>query len=175
VRFAPERPRVQWLLYYAYELILTRRRVGLLERLGRHPLHLVVSGSGSLPPQHPASVVHGPTRFTEVLKMIDQSRAMIIVQPNHSHTLTERTLTAMHRGAVVLSTPNAFLDQHFVDGEDYIRIDPSWSDLAEKIAGLDDARRTDAISEAARRKVAKRFSPEASVARYLEVIAAARR
>ena len=110
----------------------------------------------------------GPKRFTDLLRLFDEARALIVVQPNFSHALTERTLTAMQRGAVVLSTPNAFLDEHFVDGEDYLRIDGSWADLDEKIASLADARRTDAIAEAAWRKVTKRFSPEATVARYLE-------
>jgi hypothetical protein len=172
--FEPARPATQWVLYYAYEAILSRRRAGLLERLARHPLHLVVGGDGVVPPQHAGSVVHGPTAFTEVLKMFERSRAVVIVQPNYSHAITERTLSAMHRGAVVLSTPNAVLDQHFVAGEDYVPLDGTWADLDEKIAGLRDAKRTDAIAASARRKVTGRYAPEATVARYLEFLEPAR-
>ncbi len=93
------------------------------------------------------------------------------MQPNYSHGITERTLTAMHRRAVVVSTPYAFLDEHFVAGEDYLRLERDWSNLDELIASLDDAKRTDAIAESAWRKVVGRFSPEATVARYLELIA----
>jgi glycosyltransferase involved in cell wall biosynthesis len=165
--FEPARGKTQALLYFAYEAILSRRRAALLERLPRHATHLVLGGDGALPPQHPDSVVRRAAPFTEVLRMFEQARAVVVVQPNYSHAITERTLTAMHRGAVVLATPNAFLDEHFVDGEDYVRLDGTWADLDEKIAGLDDARRTDAIGEAARRKVTGRFSPRATVARYL--------
>jgi hypothetical protein len=171
--FDPSRPATQWVLYYAYEAILSRRRAGLLERLARHRMHLVVGGDGVVPPQHPDSVVHRVAPFTDVLAMLEQARAVVVVQPNYSHAVTERTLTAMHRGALVLSTPNAFLDEHFVAGEDYVPLDGAWADLDAKIAALDDARRTDAIADSARRKVA-RFSPAATVARYLEFLAPGR-
>jgi len=168
--FEPSSPATQRVLYCAYEAILSRRRVGLLEQLARHPMHLVVGGDGVVPPQHAESIVRRTAPFPEVLGMFEQARAVVVVQPNYSHAVTERTLTAMHRGAVVLSTPNAFLDEHFVAGEDYVPLDGTWSDLDAQLAALDDARRTDAIAESARHKVA-RFSPDATVARYLEFVA----
>ena len=168
--FDPRHKRSHWLLYYAYEAIRSQRRATALERLGRHAMHLVLGGDGAMPPQHARSVVQRAISFHEVLRMIDQARAVIVVQPNHSHGITERTLTAMHRRSVVVSTPNAFLDANFAAGEDYLRLDGGWENLDEQIASLDDARRTDAIAEAGWRRVVGRFSPEATASRYLEFL-----
>src|SRR4051812_12286001 len=140
------------MLYLTYEEILTGRRAGLLERLARHPVHLAVGGDGGVPPQHADSKVHRLVKFAQVLRMMNQARAIVVVQPNYSHALTERTFCAMHRRAVVLSTPNAFLDEHFVAGEDYLRLEGDWSNLDAQIAVLDDKPRMAAMAESAWRK-----------------------
>ncbi|HEY5293306.1 MAG TPA: glycosyltransferase [Burkholderiales bacterium] len=167
--YDPTDHRIQQLLFYACQATQARRREALLQRLTRHPVH-VVAACGTVPTQHPNSVVHGPKTFTEVLKLIEQSRAVVIAQPNFSHGITERTLSAMHRRAVVLSTTNAFIDANFANGSDYLRLDQEFANLDEQIASLDDADYIDAIAESAWRKVVERFSPDATVARYLDFL-----
>ena len=167
--YDPTDHRIQQLLYYASQATQARRRKALLQRLTRHAVH-VVAAYGTVPTQHPKSVVHGPKTFTEVLKLMEQSRAVVIAQPNFSHGVTERTLSAMHRRAVVLSTTNAFIDANFANGSDYLRLDREFENLDGQIASLDNADRIDAMAESAWRKVVERFSPDATVARYLDFL-----
>lgn len=167
--YDPTEYRIQQLLYYACNATQARRREALLRRLARHPVH-VVAAYGTIPTQHPNSVVHGAKTFAEVLKLMQQARAVVIAQPNFTHGITERTLSAMHRRAVVLSTGNAFIDANFENGGDYLRLEREFANLDEQIAALDNAERVDAMSEAAWRKVVERFSPEATVARYLDFL-----
>ena len=169
MHYDPADRHIQRLLFYAYQTVLSARRAALLRKLSRHPVHLIAA-HGSIPPQHPRSVVHGPTSFAEVLRLMDQSRAVVISQPNFSHGITERTLTAMRRGAVVLSTGNAFIDANFADGAEYLRLDQEFENLDARIAALDDAAHIDAVAAAACDKVRQHFSPDATVSRYLDFL-----
>ena len=167
--YDPSDHRIQQLLYYAYQATQARRRDALLQRLSRHPVH-VVAACGTAPALHSKSIACGPKTFPEVLKLMEQSRAVVIAQPSFSHGITERTLSAMHRRAVVLSTGNAFIDANFVSGGDYLCLEREFANLDEQIASLDNAERIDAIAESAWRKVVERFSPEATVSRYLDFL-----
>jgi AcrR family transcriptional regulator len=157
-------------LFLANDAIQSTRRERLLEKLIRHPVHIVVS-RGDVPPlKHPkAKYVKGQS-FAEVLTLMEQSRAIVISQPNFSSGITERILTAMHRRAVVLSTSNRLIDNLFKADGSFLKLRPDFADLDEQIERLNDARLTSGLAEQAWQAVVRDHSPEAVVGVYLHVM-----
>lgn len=160
-------------LFLANDAIQSERRELLLAKLVCHPVHIIVS-RGQVPPlRHPdAKYIQGQS-FAEILTLMEQSRAIVISQPNFSSGITERILTAMHRRAVVLSTTNRRIDQLFKADEHYLQLQPDFANLDEQVARLTDDKLAGQIGEAAWRAVVPDHSPESVVARYLSTLRAA--
>ncbi|MGH6933864.1 MAG: glycosyltransferase [Dongiaceae bacterium] len=160
-------------LFLANDAIQSTRRERLLAKLVHHPVHIIVS-RGEVPTLKHANAkyVKGQS-FAEVLTLIEQSRAVVISQPNFSSGITERILTAMHRRAVVLSTTNGLIDQLFEADQHYLQLRPDFANLDEQVGRLADGHLTTRLSEQAWRTVARNHSPESVVAKYLATLRAA--
>jgi hypothetical protein len=158
------------LLYVAGLWIYSRRRALMLARLKRFPAIMVVSGPVDRTGLHPDARVLRARSFAEVLALYEQARAVLICQPLHSHGITERTMSVIHRRAALVTTGNNWLDSTFVPGRHLLTLNDDFSDLEERIAELDDDEVVDSMSAEAWHRIAEEYSPDAVVGRYLDAI-----
>lgn len=158
------------LLYLAGLWVYSRRRELMLARLKRFPVIMVVNGAVDRSGLHPDARVLRARSFAEILALYDQSRAVIICQPLHTHGITERTMSVIHRRAAVVTTGNNWLDSTFVPGRHLLFINDDFTDLEERIAELDDDDVVDSMSAEAWNRIAMEHSPDAVVNRYLDAI-----
>jgi hypothetical protein len=158
------------LLVAANQFIRNERRRVLLERLAPHPMHLVWSGPRPAVTLHSDTVVTAGNTLPSTLALCAKSKAMVMCLNNFPYSLSERLLSAMHQGAVVLCHGNAMIDQTFRDGEDILMLDAGAGNVDDQLARLKDADFTRALSDAARRKVMASFSPDVRVGQFLSAL-----
>lgn len=159
------------LLVAANQFIRNERRRILLHRLAPHPMTLVWSGPRPPIDLHPDTRVIAGNTLTETLALCRSAKAMAMCLNNFPYSLSERLLSAMARGAVVLCHANAMIEDVFRDGEDILMLEADGANVGDQLATLQVTSRADAIVAAAATKVERQFTADARVGQFLDAIA----
>lgn len=161
------------MLVAANQFIRNERRRRLLEKLARYPMYLVWSGPRPAIALHPDTRVADANKIPETLALCENAKAMAMCLNNFPYSLSERLLSAMHRGAAVVCNPNSLIEEAFVPEKDILLWDTD-GDLARQMDLLKDAQFAEALTASARAKVVRDFSPDLAVDRFIESILAHR-
>jgi hypothetical protein len=158
------------LLVLGNQFIRMERRRLLLVKLAPHPMHMVWSGDPPDVALHADTVLIPGNTFPETLTLMGRSKAMAMCLNNFPCSVSERFLSSMHRGAVVLCPGNVLIDTHFKDGEDYLRLDDRFENVPTQIEQLRDIGNMKAMTDNARCVVMREFSPEIRIEQFLSSI-----
>ena len=158
------------LLVKGNQFIRMERRRLLLAKLAPHPMHLVWSGDPPGIALHPDTVLIPGNTFPETLALMGRAKAMAMCLNNFPCSLSERFLSSMHRGAVVLCHGNVLIDSHFKDEIDYLRLDDQFQNTLTQIEKLRDTGGMKTMAENARGVVMRDFSPEKRIEQFLSSI-----
>ena len=109
------------LLHLLDRYVRAKRRVMVLEALAEFPLHvfgngwdrLRLSGSHHL-------VIHPSVSYNDMQQIMCDTQMMLSVLPNFQYGGHERIFSSMLAGAVSLTDTNAYLEQHFRPGQDFV-------------------------------------------------------
>ncbi len=155
------------LLVKGNQFIRMERRRLLLAKLTPYPMHLVWSGDPPDITLHPDTVFIPGNTFPETLALMGRAKVMAMCLNNFPCSVSERFLSSMHRGAVVLCHGNVLIDTHFKDGEDYLRFDDQFENVPTQIEKLRDTGSIKTMADNARRLVMREFSPEKRIEQFL--------
>lgn len=157
-------PNIRLFLYLVDYYIRNRRRQMMLDQLSRHSITLVGGGRGVR--LHPDSRVMPPMAHAGLLNLYRQARS-VIVSPPYSGAITERTVQPMAAGALVVAPPtslsNALFSREFL----FVKTADDFSDLDACLDSARDPVLRRAVTEAAFAFARRRFSPTATVHRFL--------
>ncbi len=127
------------MLFYANQYVRFFRRQTLLKKLAAYPgMFILAKGRPPGLVFHKDAVVTDTMRIDKVLDLFYQAKSIVMSLPNFAYGHSERMLNAMHRGCVAISSTNSIIDQEFTDGRDYLKLDPQFGNLDEKIEILND-------------------------------------
>lgn len=151
-------------LYATDYYIRNRRRQIMLDRLSGHPITLVGGGSGFR--MHPDSRVIAPLPHRKLLALYRRARCTV-VSPPYAGGISERVTHAMAAGSLVVSPPTALSDRLLGRDRYFVTAAGDFSDLAACLdRAADPALRQDMAAQA-RTHASRRFSPVATVRRFL--------
>lgn len=86
--------------------------------------------------------------YRQVLDMMDHSKMVLNICPSYKEAAHERICTAMLRGAVCLTDSSAYLEKHFIDGENILYF--SWDCLEDSFGRVREyLNREDALQQIA--------------------------
>lgn len=158
-------PNVRGILYLVDYYIRNRRRQIMLDKLSRRPITLVGGGRGVR--LHPDSRVMPPMAHADLLNLYRQARS-VIVSPPYSGAITERTVQPMAAGALVVAPPTSLSDALFSRERLFMKTADDFSDLDACLDSADDPVLRQTVTRAAFAFVRQRFSPIATVRRFLD-------
>jgi len=153
------------LLSLADQFIRAWRRQMMLERLSAHPVTIVGGAPGV--PLHPDTRVLAPLPYDRLLDLYRHARS-VVVAPPYAGGVTERMVHPMAAGALVIAPPTGLSDRLL--GRDRLFVTVSSTAFGDLGACLDragDPRLWHAMTEAAHAHATRRFSPAATVRRFL--------
>lgn len=159
------------LVFLVNQFIRFERRRRMFAALCQRP-EAVIVWAGKAPENTPPvrAQVLGKTRVDQTLALMDQAETMVMVLNNFSHGLSERLLSAMHRGCCVISLPNSLIESTFSHGRELLLADSDLRNLDALLEQAADPERRRAIVSAARERMAPAFSVAARVDEILATI-----
>jgi glycosyltransferase involved in cell wall biosynthesis len=146
-------------------------------RLPRSPFRLVVVGGGDLAPavanwaiQHPSVTIAGHVTRPEVSRILTQSRA-VVIPSQWEETFGMVAVEAMAAGTAAVASAHGAFPELITPGSDGALFPPTDVDaLVDLFADIDDhPQRWDDYGETARHTYRSRFSPDAGIARLLDI------
>lgn len=115
---------------------------------------------------------HPPTNFWDLLRLMQQSKIVLNIDPNFSNGGHERVFSAMLNGAVALTNINGFYAEEFSDGKEVVLY--SWNklgDLPEKITRiLGNSEKFESIRLAGQQTAEKYHTWSERAKRILEIV-----
>lgn len=169
LRFDARDPTCLEVLRHALHFMRFQRRARMLREIAKHPVHLVVSGDRLTLDAHPKASVQVGTTLPETLTLMEHAGVMAMAL-SFNDGLSERFLSAMHRGCVPLIVPNRLLAENFQDGVHHLAIKPDMSDIHQVLDRARDPRLLDSMAQAGKAAVTDTYSPERIVGRFLASI-----
>ena len=152
------------------QMVRMERRRSLLERIAKYPIHLVWSGDRPEIELHPDTVILEPNTFPETVLLMRQSKAMVMALNSFSAALSERLLTAMRQGAVVLTHPNQLIDETFTHGEDILTFGTDQDSLDAAMSHLTDGASMELLRAKASDRIDDAFHPRHIVRDHLQAM-----
>ncbi|MBF0304183.1 MAG: hypothetical protein HQL41_00845 [Alphaproteobacteria bacterium] len=163
VRLDHRSPATRFLLCSVDQFVRNRRRLSMIERLSDRPITLVGGGAG---PTHPDTRVVGPMPYPRLVEYYRRARC-VVVSPPYSGAITERVIHPMAAGAVVVAPPTSLSDRVLGRDRLFVTARADFADLGACLErALDPVART-AMADAALAEARRRFSPVATVRRFL--------
>ncbi len=147
-----------------------RRRARVFRWLLGKPATIVWSGPL---PSHAGPVraeVRPATRLDQSFALMDQARGMVMALNCFGAALSERLLTAMRRGCLVISHPNALIRETFRPGEDILLFTGDARSFDDALAAAADPGPSLAIAQAGQAAMDDRFSPQTRADEFLQAL-----
>jgi 2-polyprenyl-3-methyl-5-hydroxy-6-metoxy-1,4-benzoquinol methylase len=105
-----------------------------------------------------------------MIKLMEQSRAVIMCLPNFAYGHSERMLNAMYRGCVPISSTNTIIENEFDPEKHYLRLDPKFDNVDTQIEQLQDNEKMQNLIDSARKEVKKEHSPDKVIQTILKYL-----
>ena len=150
------------------QMVRMHRRHSLLERMAKHPMHLIWSGDRPDIDLHPDTVILEPNTFPETVQLMTQAKSMVMSLNSFSSALSERMLTAMRQGAVVLSHPNELIDEVFTHGENILTFGMDQDSLDAAMAQLTNTEAMEHLRASASHRIEDEFHPRHIVRDHIQ-------
>lgn len=148
------------LLHHVSRFVHHHRREALLRKTSKLPMHLI--WSGEMPDKislHPSTKVEKNVPLNATHRLMENSRS-VLMSLLFNDSLSERMLTAMHRGAAVLSNESRVIENTFESGSELLLYKNNLNGIEESLDLLNDDLSLDEMAERARARVENDFSPE---------------
>lgn len=164
LRLDHKSPAARFLLCSVDQFVRNRRRLIMLERLSGYPITLVGGGTGQR--LHPDSRVVGPMPYARLVECYRRARC-VVVSPPYPGAITERVIHPMAAGALVVAPPTSLSDRVLGRDRLFVTAKADFSDLGACLDRALDPLSRKAMADAALTEARRRFSPVATVRRFL--------
>ena len=163
--FLENREKFLDLIFNAGFFVRWIRRSRLLEEIADYPLTLVWKGELPRVKLHKDTILLPPTSMEKTLALMSESKSMLMLLNNFTHSLSERLLSAMHSRCLTICNRNALIDESFVHDQDMFMFGSQFENLHESIeVTLNNTIDIDKMTDNAFNRVVERYA----AARYAE-------